>query len=134
MNHNLSRRLCGLFEKSFPKKCSNCGKEYATLEDYFCKTTSLGNLNNPFHFSDEDNRPFVMISRNCRCGSTLLEVFDDRRDHTEKGKKIREEFGELLGLLVASGLKEETARAELKKVMNGEESAILERALSSKKG
>jgi hypothetical protein len=116
-----------MFKNSFPRKCATCGRVFENLEHYFRETLSLSKLGNTIQSSDDDGKPFVVVSRNCRCGSTLLEVFDDRRDRTEEGKRKRAEFGELLGLLVASGLEEEVARAELKKTMRGEGSDILKK-------
>lgn len=63
---------------------------------------------------------FPKVFRNCVCGSTLLEVFYDRRDQTANGLKRRQRFGELLDKLIADGVDPQVARTELLKVVRGQ--------------
>ncbi len=114
-----------MVESSFPKECANCGRVYENLEQYFRETKSLNGPDQSGQSYGDEGFPIVVVSRNCTCGSTLMKVFDDRRDQTEEGRRKRVEFNELLGLLVASGLDEGLARAELRKAVRGEGSDII---------
>ena len=69
---------------------------------------------------DDDGSAIVEVFRNCVCGSTLLEVFYDRRDQSPNGLKRRQRFGELLDKLVADGVAHDRARAELLKLVRGQ--------------
>lgn len=55
-----------------------------------------------------------------------MDFFIDRRDISPKGLKRREIFGKMLVLLEQKGLSSNTARAELKGVMDGRHSDLLE--------
>lgn len=66
------------------------------------------------------------LFRNCSCGSTLMECFNDRRDTSNMGLKRRELFGRLMALLAKKGLPADNARAELLKLIHGEHSQVLE--------
>jgi len=134
LSRDFPKRLRSLIENSFPKRCANCGRVFENLEQYFRETRSLNRPGNPGQSYDDDGTPFVVVSRNCPCGSTLMEIFDDRRGQTEEGGRKRMEFNELLGLLMASGLEEDVVRTELRKAMRGEGSDILKRIQPTRLG
>ena len=79
---------------SFPKKCTNCGRIFETVEQYFNETIDISEQDRGFKsFVDDDTATVVEAFRNCTCGSTLMEMFDDLRDSSEEeiARKTREE-------------------------------------------
>lgn len=127
LSREFSSRLHALVDNSFPRRCGNCDRVFENLDQYFNETRSLNGPDHPGQSYDDDGTSLVVVSRNCACGSTLMGVFEDRRDRSEEGERKRAEFEELLTLLVASGLEEGVARAELRKVIRGEGSDLLSR-------
>lgn len=126
--------LSALAETGFPKKCANCGREFATSEQYILETQEIRANHSGLKASeDDDGKPIVELFRNCPCGSTLLGFFGDRRDMSEAGQVRRKRFGELLDYLTSAGLDPGVARTELLKAMRGEGSEILEKYRPSKK-
>ncbi|MFH0946592.1 MAG: oxidoreductase [Planctomycetota bacterium] len=120
-------RLHALIDSSFPKRCGHCGRVFENLDQYFRETRSLNRPGVPGQLFDDESTRLVVVSRNCACGSTLMGVFDDRRDQSEEGKRRRVEFDELLGLLVATGLEGDYCRAELRNAVRGDGTDILDR-------
>ena len=62
------------FESLFPKTCSNCGRQFATLREYILVTTRLG----PARSYDADLGDWKTTApigsqalANCPCGSTM---------------------------------------------------------------
>jgi hypothetical protein len=119
--------LKALSDASFPKKCATCGQEYATVEEYIRKTGDVSGKSGLKKGYDDDDNPIVELFRNCVCGSTLMDCFNDRRDVSDGGLKKRELYGKLLDLLLAKGLAVDAARSELLKVLKGETSPVLEK-------
>jgi len=111
---------------AFPKRCTLCGRSYRNVEDYVAQTGRVGSgrsgLKQTF---DDDGQVIVELFRNCVCGSTLMDCFNDRRDISAAGAKRRARFGELVESLVVRGLEREHARSELLKILRGEKSAVL---------
>lgn len=119
--------LKALTATTFPKTCATCGETYNSEEDFWEKTHSVGGQTGLKISKDEEDRPIVELFRNCRCGSTLMDCFNDRRDTSEKGLKRRELFGKLIDMLKTKGMDPNRARSELLKMINGEKSALLEK-------
>lgn len=118
--------LKALSDASFPKKCAFCGEEYATVEEYVQKTEDVSGTSGLKKGYDDDDKPIVELFRNCICGSTLMDCFNDRRDVSSEGLKRRELFGKLLKMLTDKGIEGAVARGELLKVIKGEHSPVLE--------
>lgn len=79
---------------SFPKKCTNCGRIFANAEQYFSETIDMSHQDRGLKtFVDDDTATVVEAFRNCPCGSTLMEMFDDHRDSSKEeiARKTREE-------------------------------------------
>jgi len=126
--------LKALAETSFPKRCANCGAVYADVHDYVSRTAPVSEVRSGLKQSrDDDGRSIVEFYRNCKCGSTLMDFFGDRRDLSDGGNKRRQRFAELLDYLVGTGLERVVARSELLKVMRGETSEILARVKPPRK-
>ncbi len=118
--------LKALSDASFPKKCAFCGEEYATVEEYVQKTEDVSGKSGLKKGYDDDDKPIVELFRNCICGSTLMDCFNDRRDISEDGLKRRELFGKLMQMLTDKGVDRAVARSELLKVIQGKPSPVLE--------
>lgn len=74
----------------FPKTCAKCSKTYANFEEFFYETEEIvhGIVNYPIVNDD------FYMHRNCRepCESTLVVVFEDRRDESLSGCRRRKIF------------------------------------------
>ena len=111
---------------AFPKRCAMCGRTYANVDDYVGQTGRVGSGRSGLKQTlDDDGAVIVELFRNCVCGSTLMDCFNNRRDRSAAGLKQRDRFGQLIESLVERGLDHHTARTELLKVMRGEHSTIL---------
>ena len=126
-SQELFKGLKALSEASFPKRCAFCGREYATVEAYVRETEDVAGQSGLKKGFDDDDRPIVELFRNCVCGSTLMDCFNDRRDSSEGGLRRRKLFGKLMEVLTSKGMAENVARDELLKVLRGERSAVLEK-------
>ncbi|HUU00933.1 MAG TPA: response regulator [Myxococcota bacterium] len=122
----LYQGLRSISRDSFPRKCPMCAKVFASEEDF------LGGETRPVYDGsglrqtlDERDWPMVEVFRNCTCGSTMLELFRERRDRSSAGKRQRKKFGQLLALLMSVGIDESVGRRELLRVLRGEKSEIL---------
>jgi hypothetical protein len=123
----LFKGLKALSDASFPKRCANCGAEYESVKDYVQKTQDVSGQSGLKKGYDDDGKPIVELFRNCVCGSTLMDCFNDRRQATEAGIKRRMLFDKLLKDLQQEGLKASSAREQLLKVLRGEHSEVLTR-------
>jgi hypothetical protein len=132
MNIELLEGLNALFESSFPKKCACCGRIFETSEQFLFETQEV-----PYGKSslkeviEDDGAAIVEVFRNCPCGSTLMDEFQNRRDDTEKGLIRRQNFAKLMDYLMAQGVPKETARQELLKFLHGEASEIVAELLKT---
>lgn len=110
---------------AFPKACSSCGRQYLTVDDYVQQTGRVLGRSGLKQTLDDDGRVIVELFRNCVCGSTLMDCFNNRRETSEDGIRRRQRFSELIDLLMAEGMTREPAQIELLKVLRGEQSEIL---------
>lgn len=119
--------LHALAASTFPKHCRNCGRVYASTDEFFAATQPVRADHTGLKQSlDDAGQPIVELFRNCACGSTLLESFRNRRDLSAAGIKRRARFDELLDKLKAAGVDADTARAELLKMMRGQAHLLIE--------
>lgn len=112
--------LKALVESAFPKTCRNCGRVYETAEQFFMDTEDMARGISSLKSAIEDDGGFVVeVFRNCRCGSSLMDEFGCRRDHSEKGDRRRAAFDKTLALLKAKNIPEATARSEIIDFLRG---------------
>jgi hypothetical protein len=123
---DLFKNLKALSESSFPKKCASCGEVYESADQFFQKTIDVAGRSGLKSGEGDCGDQIVELFRNCNCGSTLMECFNDRRDMSKAGLKRRELFGRLLAMLENRGLPAGQARAELLKLIHGQQSDVLE--------
>lgn len=117
--------LLALNEAMFPKVCGRCGQVFHSSEDYLHKTRRMFRCNGLRRYEDSGLN-FVGLYRNCRCGSTLLALFQDRRDASESGIRRRSRFEVVLDQMVSAGWDRAIAREEVEKVLAGQKSTLLE--------
>lgn len=130
---DFQRGLKTLSTSAFPKSCTCCGRVYETAEQYIRETQAIRQGKSGFKESvDFDDAVIIESFRNCACGSTLMECFQNRRDTSPSGLKRREKFQELLAKLTAHGLDPAVARTELLKVVRGETSDVINRFVKKK--
>lgn len=119
--------LHALVASTFPKRCRNCGREYASAEEFFAATQPVRADHTGLKQAlDDQGQPIVELFRNCACGSTLLENFSDRRDLSPAGIKRRARFDELQGKLKEAGVGADTAHAEMLKMMRGQPNCLID--------
>ncbi|WP_196139455.1 oxidoreductase [Aliikangiella sp. G2MR2-5] len=125
-NSELFFDLVTLEKNSFPKKCVTCGEIYNTVDEFISRTVDVHGKSGLKSSEDDDGEVVLELFRNCVCGSTLLDFFENRRDTSEQGLKRRNAFDRVMHDLVSKGLEEEVARKELKYYMKHGTSKILE--------
>ncbi len=119
-------RACLTLE--FPRPCSNCGFVFQSLEDFIAKTHPVPTHHGLMDYPDQkNNRKIVGLYRNCRCGSTLMALCNDRRDTSPQALQRRQTFDQLLALLSQHNLEADEARNALLHLLHGEKSAPLEK-------
>jgi hypothetical protein len=124
--------LQALVDSAFPKRCNTCGRIYQAPGDFALQTLAVGGRVGFKEAIEEDGSRVLELFRNCHCGSTLMDVFRERRDSSDKGVHRREQFGRLVVELQARGLSLQAARQELLKLMDGEHSEILEQLVGTR--
>jgi hypothetical protein len=123
-----------LAESTFPKRCRNCGRTYRDVEEFVASTKPVAPDHSGLKQSeDDDHHAIVELFRNCVCGSTLMDCFDDRRDLSSAGALRRQHFQKLLDQLATYGIERNVARSELLKVMRGQASEILRNIAQSRR-
>ncbi len=131
MSHSISDTLYdglqALAESAFPKKCSTCGRTFETADQFIKETETVRpTVSGLKQTEDDDGSKIVELFRNCPCGSTLMDAFNDRRDLSENGEKRRKRFAELQTYLIDHHkIDSNQAREELLKVLRGEQSELL---------
>lgn len=123
MSDSLYNGLKTLAKTAFPKKCRDCGRIYHNAE---ALVAEIKLLNIKQKTQTEDGALNVELFRNCPCGSTLLDVFNNRRDISENGINRRNHFDSLLDMVQEQyGVNRDTARDELLKIMQGKPSELI---------
>ncbi len=131
LDQSLYKGLQAISDLSFPKECGTCGKRFETVEDFISQTESVRKTSG-FKEEQDDSNIIVELYRNCTCGSTLMDEFNNRRILSLAGMKRRDKFEELLDRLVQEGIPPESARKELLNIMRGKGSKLLNVRASGK--
>ncbi len=78
---------------AFPHTCRCCGRVYQTAEEFLSQTRNIREGASSLKEGiDDDNRVIVEVFRNCVCGSTLMDEFQNRRDDSPEGQRRREQY------------------------------------------
>lgn len=127
MNVEYFEGLQALIDSAFPKKCGNCGYVYETAEQFFAETQDMPRGRSSLKSAVEDDGSTVVEAfRNCRCGSTLMDEFSCRRDHSEQGIRRRMAFDRMLDILLTRNIPELEIRAEILSFLRGRTSRLQE--------
>jgi len=76
-------------EKQFPRKCSNCGKEFINFREFVLNTKPIGKLQLPYN--EQKDIMAIMTYTNCKCGSTLTLSCINPDMHTHFERILKEE-------------------------------------------
>lgn len=115
-------------ETAFPRQCPACGRRFDTVEAFIVQTRAVrAGVSGLKSTHDESGRPIVELFRNCPCGSTLADRFNERRDLSEPGHRRRRLFDRLMQMLENKGLSRVQARVELLKLFRGQPGELLSR-------
>lgn len=119
--------LKALADSAFPKQCRCCGRRYDSPSDFVTRTKPPRQGGDGIKPSrSDDGAPLLELYRNCVCGSTLMDFFNDRRDLSAAGQKRRETFAGLIDTLARQGWDRLAARQELLKALSGEATPLLQ--------
>ena len=78
---------------AFPRTCRCCGRVYQTAEEFLSQTRNIRDGASSLKEGVGDyNRVIVVVFRNCICGSTLMDEFQNRRDDSAEGQRRREQY------------------------------------------
>lgn len=126
--------LQALAKSSFPKRCRNCGRLYHDAESFIAETRLINAKKSGLKSTHADDGSLqVELFRNCPCGSTLMDVFNNRRDISENGIKRRNNFDNLLIMIQKQyDVDRDIARDELLKIMQGEASDIIKNIIPNR--
>lgn len=115
--------LKALAEAAFPKRCNSCGRVFETAQQFITESKALRvGVTGLKQGYDDDERPIVEVYRNCPCGSTLMDLFSNRRDTSEEGGQRRQLFNTAKSYLISRGLSPSEARLCLIRLLRGDAS------------
>lgn len=114
-------------ESAFPKKCAVCGYVYRSAEAFFSETQAVNSgLSCLKSALNNDGLAIVEVFRNCRCGSTLMDEFNCRRNISQTGLNQRQTFDHLYRILQKYPITDHDIRTEIIRFLNGNASKIPE--------
>jgi hypothetical protein len=115
--------LKALAKSAFPKRCRNCGRVYETAQQFIDESRAVRpNATGLKQGYGDDDMALVELYRNCTCGSTLMDLFSNRRDTSLTGEQRRQLFDTSISYLVNRGLSVPQARQCLLRLLRGEAS------------
>jgi hypothetical protein len=118
---NFYADLTALAKSAFPKRCRTCGRVYETVQQFIDESRVVrANSTGLKQGYDEDDTVLVELYRNCTCGSTLMDVFANRRDPSVTGQQRRQLFDTSIAYLIKRGLSAKQARQCLLRILRGE--------------
>ncbi|HVU26049.1 MAG TPA: hypothetical protein VHE13_18095 [Opitutus sp.] len=101
----------------FPLTCERCRKEYRNLPDFIARTTAVFQSSGLMERADPASGTFVLLLRNCACGTSLALRCHDRRDHSAGGALRRRRYDILVEMLIESGDAPDEARENARRVL-----------------
>jgi|GEM_PF-2461011 hypothetical protein len=102
----------------FPLVCPRCQRRFTQIHDFISRTTPIFQSSGLLEREDPETGTFVLLLRNCLCGTSLALRCHDRRNRTERGKLRRDRFGTLVNLLVEVGVEAERAQLEVRRLLH----------------
>lgn len=110
------KRLQARSGETFPLTCPECQRRFADINDYLAHTTPLNTSSGLVECSASDGT-FVLLTRNCLCGTSLPLECRDRRDQTAAGVSRRNRFASLVTLLTDTGIPLRQAETEVRRLL-----------------
>lgn len=110
------QRLQARSDETFPLTCPECQRQFTDLKDYLAHTTRVNTTPGLAERSAADG-PFVLLVRNCLCGTPLPLECRDRRDQTADGVNRRTRFASLVKLLTDTGIPLRQAETEVRRLL-----------------
>ena len=104
-------------EDVFPLACNRCRKEYEDLPDFIAHTTRVFQSSGLMERIDPVSGSFVLLLRNCACGTSLALRCQDRRDRSPGGALRRRRYDILVEMLIESGEAANEAREHARQVL-----------------
>lgn len=102
----------------FPLTCTRCQRRFTEINDFIARTTPIFHSSGLMEREDAANGTFVLLLRNCLCGTSLALRCQDRRDRTAPGQLRRSRFDSLVGLLLEVGVESEQAQLEVRRLLH----------------
>jgi len=101
----------------FPITCSRCQRRFTDIHDFVARTTPIFQSTGLMEREDPPSGSFVLLLRNCLCGTSLALRCQDRRNHSELGELRRQRYDTLVNLLVEVGVDAEGAREQVRRLL-----------------
>ncbi|HYD83253.1 MAG TPA: hypothetical protein VEA63_04360 [Opitutus sp.] len=101
----------------FPLTCERCQRRFTSLKDFVARTTPIFRSTGLMERDDPVIGSFVLLLRNCLCGTSLALRCNDRRDHSPDGRARRSQFDELVRLLTDAGVDSEEANSAARRAL-----------------
>jgi hypothetical protein len=102
----------------FPLTCARCQRRFTDINDFVSRTTPIFHSSGLMEREDAASGVFVLLLRNCLCGTSLALRCRDRRDQSADGRLRRNRFNTLVGLLVEVGVDADKAQAEVRRLLH----------------
>jgi hypothetical protein len=102
----------------FPLVCPRCQRRFTHIHDFLARTTPIFQSSGLMERQDPDSGTFVLLLRNCLCGTSLALRCQDRRNQSDRGRLRRDRYGLLVNLLVEVGVESDRAQREVRKLLH----------------
>ena len=102
----------------FPLVCPRCQRRFTQIHDFLSRTTPIFQSSGLLERDDPETGTFVLLLRNCLCGTSLALRCQDRRNQSERGRLRRDRYGTLVHLLVEVGVESQRAQLEVRKLLH----------------
>lgn len=110
------KRLQPRSDETFPLTCPECQRQFTDITDYLAHTLPVNTASGLAERSAA-NGLFVLLTRNCLCGTPLPLECRDRRDQTAAGVNRRTRFASLVTLLTDTGIPLRQAETEVRRLL-----------------
>jgi len=101
----------------FPVVCNRCQRRFTDINDFVARTTPIFQSTGLMEREDTSSGTFVLLLRNCLCGTSLALRCQDRRNRSELGELRRRRYDTLVNLLVEVGVDAEGAREQVRRLL-----------------
>lgn len=106
----------------FPLVCTRCQRRFTDLSDFIARTSPIFQSSGLLENEDPATGPFVLLLRNCLCGTSLALRCNDRRNQSAQGRRQRDRFSTLVNLLVETGVSTSDAEGQVRHLLQNAKS------------